>query len=310
MPRRLPFVLVALAGALSYAAQSQPPTFRVDVDVVYVTATVRDQKGGLVSDLTEDDFQIFEDGRPQKLTLFAPASQPEDKDAHNEALGLNLGMLLDTSESMKDQIKLTQETAIHFLEAIPRARDLLLIFFDQDIRLSRYTSENQQGLFERILEAKGRGNTALYDAISVYLSRVSDSSGRKVLIVYTDGEDTTSAIGLADVLHLVRSSGVVIYPIAFSGASFGIGTNRYLSAHSFLSQLAEASGGQIYSPKAMKDVASIYLKVLDELQNQYVLGFVSDRPEKDKKFRKLLVKLKRSDLRIRHRTGYYAVPFR
>jgi len=270
MPR-LPLVLVVLAGASALAAQHhQPPTFTVDVEVVYVTATVRDQKGELVSDLVQDDFEVYEDGRPQKLTLFAPANQAEERDATKDPLGLSLGMLLDTSESMKESIKLTQETAIHFLESVPRARDLLLIFFDQDIRLSRYTSENQQGLFERILEAKGRGNTALYDAISVYLSRVGDAPGRKVLLVYTDGEDTTSAIGLSDVLHLVRSSGVVVYPIAFSGASFGIGTNRYLSAHSFLSQLAEASGGQIYSPKAMKDVASIYLKVLDELQNQYV----------------------------------------
>jgi len=309
MPRRLLLALVGLAGALSYAAaSSQTPTFRVGVDVVYVTATVRDQKGELVANLTEEDFEIYEDGRPQKLTLFAPADGDGDPD--NEALALNLGMLMDTSESMKDSIKLTQETAVHFLESIPRARDLLLIFFDQDIRLSRYTSENQQGLFERILEAKGRGNTALYDAISVYLSRVADSSGRKVLIVYTDGEDTTSAIGLMDTLRLVRSSGVVVYPIAFSGASFGIGTNRYLSANSFLSQLAEASGGQIYSPKATKDVAGVYTKVLDELQKQYVLGFVSDRPEKDRKFRKLLVKLKQPELRIRHRTGYYALPFR
>jgi len=305
MPRIL-LVLAAAAWALPSGAQPPIPIFRVDVDVVYVTATVRDQKGDLVATLGQDDFTVYEDGRPQKLTLFAAATEPGDSDA----LGLNLGMLLDTSESMKEQIKLSQESAIRFLESIPRARDLLLIFFDQDIRLSRYTSENQQGLFERIMEAKGRGNTALYDAISVYLSRVADSAGRKVLLVYTDGEDSTSAIGLMDVLRLVRSSGVTVYPISYTGGALGIGTNRYLSAHSFLSQLADASGGQIFAPKASKDLASVYAKVLDELQNQYVLGFVSDRPEKDHRFRKLVVKLKRNDLRVRHRAGYYALPWR
>ncbi|HEX9202429.1 MAG TPA: hypothetical protein VF964_00585, partial [Vicinamibacteria bacterium] len=81
---------------------------------------------------------------------------------------------MDTSESMKAQIRLSQQSAVRFLESIPRARDLLLIFFDQDIRLSRYNDENQQGLFERILGMKGSGNTALYDAISVYLSRIAD----------------------------------------------------------------------------------------------------------------------------------------
>src|SRR5262249_45259652 len=267
---RLPLVLVAVAGALSAAAQSQTPTFPVDVDVVHVTATVRDGKGELVANLGLEDFELFEDGRPQKLTLFAPASQSGDTDKESDALGLNLGMLLDTSESMKEQIKLSQDTAIHFLESIPRARDLLLIFFDQDIRLSRYSSENQQGLFERILEAKGKGNTALYDAISVYISRVAGSGGRKVLLVFTDGEDSTSAIGLMDVINLVRSSGVTIYPISFAGGSFGIGNNRFLSAKAFLSQLADASGGTVFAPTASKELSTVYTKILDELQSQYV----------------------------------------
>ncbi len=94
-----------------------------------------------------------------------------------EELALNLGMLFDTSESMRKDLRLSQESAIRFLEAIPRARDLLLVFFDRDIRLSRYSSENQQGIFERILETKGGGFTALHDAIAVYLSRVAGTPG-------------------------------------------------------------------------------------------------------------------------------------
>jgi Ca-activated chloride channel family protein len=304
---RLPVaaLLVLAVSALRGAAQDAP-VFAVDVDVVYVTATVRNAKGELVSDLTPEDFVVYEDGRPQKLSLFAPAVEP----GQDEALALNLGMLLDTSESMKEQIKLAQESAIRFLESIPRARDLLLIFFDQDIRLSRYTSENQQGLFERILESKGKGNTALYDAISVYLSRVADSGGRKVLLVFTDGEDSTSAIGLLDVLNLVKSSGVSIYPISFTGGAFGIGNNRFLTAKAFLSQLADTSGGQVFSPAASKDLAGVYAKILDELQNQYVLGYVSDRPERDRRFRKVRVEVKAKDLKVRSRAGYYAIPWR
>ncbi len=240
------------------------------------------------------------------MTLFAPAAQPGEE----EALALNLGMLLDTSESMREQIKLSQESAIRFLESIPRARDLLLIFFDQDIRMSRYSSENQQGLFERILENKGKGNTALYDAISVYISRVSAASGRKVLLVFTDGEDSTSAIGLMDVINLVRSSGVTIYPISFAGGAFGIGNNRFLSAKAFLSQLADSSGGSVFSPTASKELSSVYSKILDELQSQYVLGFVSDKAEPDRRYRKLRVEAKGKELKVRHRAGYYAIPWR
>ncbi len=304
---RIPIAaLLVLALSPPSDARQDAPVFAVDVDVVHVTATVRTEKAELVSNLTPDDFVVYEDGRPQKLTLFAPAVEP----GQNEALALNLGMLLDTSESMKEQIKLSQESAIRFLESIPRARDLLLVFFDQDIRLSRYTSENQQGLFERILESKGRGNTALYDAISVYLSRVAESGGRKVLLVFTDGEDSTSAIGLLDVLNLVRSSGVAVYPISFAGGAFGIGSNRLLPAKAFLTQLAEASGGQVFSPNASKDLSTVYARILDELANQYVLGFVSDKPERDRRFRKLRVEVKPKQLKVRHRAGYYAIPWR
>lgn len=297
----LPALCALLAPGSAFA--QKVPVFGSGVDVVNVTVTVRDEHGKLISDLLPDDFVIYENGKAQDVQLFAPAA----REGNEQELGLNLGMLLDTSESMKAQIKLTQQSATRFLESIPRARDLLMIFFDQDIRISRYNSENQQGLFERILEMKGSGNTALYDAISVYLARVSESNGRKILVLFTDGEDSTSAISLAETLALVRSSGVTVYPIAFNG-NFGMGSNRYVSARAFLNMLAEASGGLVYSPVASRDLSTIYQKILDELSSQYVLGFVSDDPRLDGKFRKLRVEVRAKGLRVRHRLGYYAVP--
>ena len=150
----------------------------------------------------------------------------KDSAAAREALALDLGLLLDTSSSMLKELKLSQEAASRFLEAIPRARELYTIFFDEDIRVSRYDSENQQGLFDRIHAAKGGGNTALYDAIAVYFSRVQDGTGRKVLVLFTDGEDTRSALDFTDVVKLVRSGRVTIYAIAFG--MHGGGTSRTL----------------------------------------------------------------------------------
>lgn len=299
--RGLAFVLCGL-GATVAAGDKEPalPTFRAGAEVVNLTVSVRDAHGQLVADLGPDDFQVFEDGRPQRVQLFAPAVQP----GQDEALALDLGLLLDTSESMSKEIKLTQEAASRFLEAIPRARDLLTVFFDQDIRISRYDSEHQQGLFERILDAKPSGNTALYDAIAVYLSRVEDSPGRKILVILTDGEDTTSALSLSEVMDLVRSSTVTIYPIAFSG-EYLLGTNRAVSARSFLRYLAEMTGGSLFTPALSKDLSGIYEKILDELSAQYVLGFTSDNLKRDGKIRKLRVEVKRRDLRVRHRLAYY-----
>jgi len=312
MPRTrstfLPPLLAFLCALLRPApvAAQKVHVYEGGIDLVNVTVTVRDARGNLVSNLGRDDFVIYEDGKPLKarnVQIFAPAAQ----EGNDQPLGLNLGMLLDTSESMKAQIKLSQQSAVRFLESIPRARDLLLIFFDQDIRLSRYNDENQQGLFDRILEMKGSGNTALYDAISVYLARVAESHGRKVLVVFTDGEDTTSAVSLAETMALVRASGVMVYPIAFNG-NFGLGTNRYVSARAFLNGLAESSGGQVYSPIAYRDLSAIYQKILDELGSQYVLGYVPDNPRLDGRFHRLKVEVRPKGLQVRHRAGYYAVP--
>jgi Ca-activated chloride channel family protein len=222
-----------------------------------------------------------------------------------EELTLNLGMLFDTSESMRKDLRLSQESAIRFLDAIPRARDLLLVFFDRDIRLSRYGSENQQGVFQRILETKGEGFTALYDAIAVYLSRVADTPGRKVLVVFTDGDDTTSQTPPREVERMVRSGAAVIYPVAFKGEQQA-GSAAALRAGSFLQALADLSGGRVFRPAASRELAAIYQSILDELGTQYVLGYVSDNLARDGKFRKITVATSRPRLKLRYRPGYDA----
>jgi Ca-activated chloride channel homolog len=278
-----------------------PPVFSAGAELVKVTVTVHDAKGALVPDLTADDFVVTEDGHRQKLQLFAPAVTP----GHDDTLALDLGLLLDTSESMAQEIRLSQEAATRFLEAIPRARDLLTVFFDEDIRISRYDSEHQQGLFDRILGARASGRTALYDAVGVYLSRVEGSSGRKVLVLLTDGEDTRSELKVEDVTDLVRSSAVTIYSVAFPG-EYGLGSPRFVAARGFLSFLADQTGGQVFKPIHSKDLPAIYSTILDELSSQYVLGFTSDNAARDGRFRKLRVDVKPKALKLRYRTGYFA----
>jgi len=311
MRRAFLFSLGAVLGApwRVLAQEAEKPrasrlVFGSDLDLVNVTIIVRDDKGHLVPDLEAEDFTVFEDGRRQEALVFgSPASLGGEQPLENDNFNINLGLLLDTSESMLKEMRLSQQAATRFLENIPRARDLITIFFDQDIRISRYNSENQQGLFSRIMEAKGNGYTALYDAITVYLSRVADTPGRKVLVLLTDGEDTTSAITLAELLQVVKTSPVTIYPVAFTG-SFTMGSNRAMTSRGVLTQLAEISGGAVFVPAASKDLAAIYSAILDELKAQYVLGYVSDNPKADGRFRRLKVEVRGKSLRVRHRQGY------
>jgi Ca-activated chloride channel family protein len=294
----------ALAGLVLLAAQAaaqKPPVFPVNLDLVNVTVTVRDARGGLVSDLAEQDFTILEDGRPQRVRLFAPAATKEER----AELTLTLGMLFDTSQSMRADLRLSQQSATRFLESIPRARDLVLVFFDRDIRISRYSSENQQGIFARILETQGAGETALRDAIAVYLSRVAETAGRKVLVLFTDGDDTTSQVPPQEVQRLLRSSEVTVYPVAFSGER-RVNSTEALRARSFLHGLAESTGGQVFQPTASRELAAIYQTILDELGSQYVLGYTSDNTRRDGRFRRITVELKRPELKLRYRRGYDA----
>jgi Ca-activated chloride channel family protein len=303
---------IALLLAASARAGDRPkqnpkppqPVFSVDTEIVNITVTVLSKDGTPITDLEAQDFQVFEDGRPQRVQVFGRAQDggvPLDPRT-NQALVLDLGLLMDTSESMLKELKLSQQAALRFLEAVPRARDLVTIFFDQDIQVSRYTSEDQQGLVERIQALKGGGWTALYDAIAVYLSRVGDSgSGRKVLVLFTDGDDSRSATTLGEVLKLVRSSPVTVYAISFHE---GLPRSHQLPALSFLRGLAEMSGGEVFSPRSFKDLPAIYDKILQQLSAQYVIGYASDNARRDGRYRRLKVEVSDSALQVRHREGY------
>lgn len=301
-----PLARLGRADDRSKPSPTPPPAvFAVGTEMVNLTVTVLDKDGNLATHLEAQDFQVFEDGRPQKIELFGRAQDggfPLDPRS-NQALVLDLGLLMDTSESMLKELKLSQQAAIRFLEAVPRARDLVTIFFDQDIQVSRYSSEQQQGLFERISALKGGGWTALYDAIAVYLARAGDSGvGRKVLVLFTDGEDSRSTTSLSEVMKLVRSSPVTVYAIAFGQ---GLTQSRRLPAQAFLRGLSEMTGGEVFQPTTFRDLPQIYDKILAQLSAQYVIGYQSDNRRKDGKFRKLKVEVEDQDLRVRHREGYF-----
>jgi Ca-activated chloride channel family protein len=300
-PGVLSFLLLALTAAAAPRPRADDPVFPTALEEIHLTVTVQDEEGRLVTGLRPEDFVVLEEGRPQKVELFGRGVEK----GQEEAMALDLGLLMDTSQSMLKELKLSQEAAVRFLDSIPRARDLVTIFFDDDIRISRYDSENQQGLFERIHTLKGGGNTALYDAISVYLSRVRDSTGRKVLVLFTDGEDSRSAVSLQELTRLVRASPVTIYSVAFTG-SLSPASSRGLKARAILDQLADVSGGRVFAPRTSRDLPTIYDHILDELKGQYVLGYVSDDPRRDGKFRRIKVEVARKDVRVRHRSGYFA----
>jgi Ca-activated chloride channel family protein len=157
---------------------------------------------------------------------------------------------------------------------------------------------------KQIQNARSRGNTALRDAIATGLSRVSGGPGRFAMVLFSDGEDTFSRISQAELMRLVHSSAVTIYPIMFTGKS--LNPDSAAQAKVLMRELAERTGGRIFAVTQAGDLPDIYRAIVEDLEGQYVLGFVSSDVRQDGAYRKLKVEVKRKDVRLRHREGYYA----
>jgi Ca-activated chloride channel family protein len=268
--------------------------FRAGVDLTTFGVTVTDRKGALVTDLGKDEFEILEDGKPQTIRHFAHGEGETSPEMH-------LGLMLDASGSMQSDMKLAQSAAIKFLNMLPAAEDITLVDFDTQVRITRYPQRDFARLVERIRQRKPDGWTALYDALGTYLDGAGQQDGRKVMVMYTDGGDTRSALTFGDTMDLLRASQVTIYAIGLVEHAGSARTQLQMT----LRQIAESTGGQAFFPTAMKDVESAYEKVLAEINGQYHLGYVSTNPATDGAWRKVEIKLKRGELRARARKGYF-----
>ena len=287
--------LFVIWHALSSAPPAGQQIFKAGVDLTTFSVTVTDRKGNLVTDLAKEDFAIVEDGRPQTLQYFAHGTGATSPAMH-------LGLMIDASGSMQSDIKLAQGAAIKFLNLLPAAEDITLVDFDTQVRITRYPQRDFARLVERIRQRKPEGWTALYDALGTYLDGAAEQEGRRVLVMYTDGGDTRSALRFHETLTLLKASPVTVYAIGLVENTGSARTQLQMT----LRQIAETTGGQAFFPTAMKDVESAYEKVLAEINGQYHLGYVSSNTATDGAWRKVDIKLKRGDLRLRARQGYFA----
>jgi VWFA-related protein len=262
---------------------------------------VVDRRGEAVLGLSADDFAVLEDGRPQEITYFArgDAATPVRPELH-------LGLLLDYSESMQDEMAFTRTAAVKFLNTLTDAVDVTLVDFDTEVRAARYAQADYVRVIERIRQQKVRGMTALYDAIGTYLDGAAALDGRKVMLVYTDGGDTTSALGRGELMDLLKASDVTVY--AIGSASGGSGPPR-TAQDQLLRQIAALTGGQAFFPQSLKELDAVYARVVREIRAQYTLGYTSTNAAPDGRWRTIQVRLVSPDAkerRVRTRPGYFA----
>ena len=280
----------------------QQPTFRSETELVNLGVTVVDKRGNFISDLAQEDFEIVEDGRKQSIRLFARG----DADTAPE---LHVGLLLDTSGSMGEDIGLARSAAVKFLNTLSEARDMTLVDFDTEVRVAKYGQQDFPRMVERIRSRKPEGYTAMYDALGVYLDGASEDDGRTILVLFTDGGDTRSTMTFNDALTLLRASDVTVYTIGF--LEHQSGSVRF-DQRTRLSQIADETGGQAFFPLSMKEITDAYDRILAQIRAQYSLGYLSTNTAQDGRWRKVEIRVRRPDLkdtRIRSRKGYFA-PFK
>ncbi len=288
----LPLVIPATRAA------QQVPRFTTRVDLVNLGVTVTDKKGNLVTDLTADDFDISEDGKKQTVRYFAAGDM-----SSGEAPAMHLGLMLDVSESMGEDMSFSKTASIKFLNTLTDAVDITVVDFDTEIRTARYSQSEFARLIERIRQKKAKGFTALYDAIGTYLDGAAGQDGRKIMLLYTDGGDTRSSIRFHELMDLLKASDATV---------FSIGELEHQSASTkneqrmVLQQIADVTGGQAFFPTSVKELDSVYEKVVAQIRAQYLLGYVSTNDKTDGSWRKVEIKVTRKDCRVRGRRGYFA----
>ncbi|MEO6223408.1 MAG: VWA domain-containing protein [Vicinamibacterales bacterium] len=289
---------LVLALGLAATLDAGQQTFRTSTDVVMLPVTVTGRGNTLIRGLKLEDFEVLEDGKRQTLTFFSEG-------ASGSAVPLHLGLLLDTSSSMDKDLATAASAAIKFVNALEEAVDVTFVDFSTEVRVSRFSPASYAHLFERVREHKAEGSTALYDALAMYLSAAAEQDGQKVLLLYTDGEDSTSTTSYGKVVEMLRLSNVMVYAIGYLE---NLGSSR-ATAQVRLNEVSHQTGGEAFYPLGRKNLDEIYARILDELGARYTLGFISTNPLPNGKWRKLEVRSTApgaKGAKVRTRPGYFA----
>jgi VWFA-related protein len=290
--------VVILAAAAALAAQR--PQFRSTVDIVSLNVTVVDGANHYITDLDQPDFSVFEDGVKHDIVFFTRRPQP-----------IALSLLLDSSASMEDKLPTLQMAATNFVKRL-KANDLAqIIDFDSRVAIRQTFTSNQAELETAILQTASGGSTSLHNAIYVSLKELGkikaqneEDVRRQALIVFSDGEDTSSLVSFEEVLDLAKRSETSIYTIALRGNDSS--TRGFREAEFVMRQLAQETGGRAFFPAKIEDLTGVYAQIADELASQYTIGYTSKNPKVDGAFRRIVVQVARANVTARTKKGYFA----
>ncbi|MEQ1869885.1 MAG: VWA domain-containing protein [Vicinamibacterales bacterium] len=279
----------------------QAPSFTAGVDIVSLNVTVTDPTARFITDLQQEDFSVFEDGVKQDVTFFNKANLP-----------IALSLLVDTSASMDVRLPIAQEAAVGFANKL-RPQDLAeIVDFDSRVVILQAFTNKASELEQAIRRTSAGGSTSMYNAIYIALKDLkkivatqTDEVRRQAIVVLSDGEDTSSLLPFEEVLDLAKRSETAIYAIGIRGND-AAANKGFKEAEFVLRQLAQETGGRAFFPNLATELPAIYDQIADELSSQYTVGYSSKNQKRDGAWRRVVVRVNRSNTIPRTKQGYFA----
>src|SRR5262245_11489104 len=289
--------------------QENTDTIRINSDLVTIIATIARGSDDTPLDLKREDFEILEDGVPQEIANFA----------RDVELPLQLIVLFDSSLSVMQKIDFERRAVAKFFERVIKGNDRAALFsFSSDIVVIQDFTNKVPLLVSATRELKAQGATSLYDAIFLAAEYLRPMQGRKVIVIVSDGSDTTSNKGLLEVLSQAQRADVVVFSVYTGNRGFSQNL-RDLAGERALETLTAETGGEVFYPRAtpgtageavdeqsLKELDLIFATLANQLRTQFTLGFYSSNDKRDGSFRKLTVRIKKAGYVMRARKGYYA----
>jgi VWFA-related protein len=292
----LPAALAAFASAQQPTPQPEQdmPTFRTQSNLVVLNVSVFDKQGRIVHGLPRSAFKVYEDSTPQEIKVFRQEDVP-----------VSLGLVIDTSSSMRNKRELVNRAAVAMVEASNPQDEVFVINFNEEPVVTQDFTSDTRKLENALLKIGSSGETAMRDALVLgldYLRRRA-SKDKKVLVVVTDGEDNSSIQTLPRLIEAAQHNDVILYAVGLLGAEQAESAAR---ARTALQELTLATGGRSWFPADVAEIGRITPEIAHEIRNQYVIGYTPANTAEDGRFRSLKVEVSEPDVTVRTRSGYYA----
>lgn len=291
-------ILLILAIAITGALVAQEVKFTANVRLVRLLVTVKNPSGDLVGSLEQDQFRVSDNGVPQDISVFE----------HHTEQPLSVSVLVDISGSTAKELRYETQSVTRFLKALiseGNSEDAAALFtFNWQVREDVHFTRRILRLETVLKQLKAEGGTSLYDAIYLAAPELGERDGRHVMVIVTDGGDTTSTTDFHKALEAAQRADAVIYPILVMPITNDAGRN--IGGENALTSFANGTGGRVFTPNIGAKLDAAFEEILRDLRTQYLIGYYPKNiPLTKERFHRVRVELKRPDLRAITRSGYY-----